>query len=47
MFLGLLNTILFNFSNNWFHLELKIRSIQSVIITSFVVISNVGIKWVD
>ena len=47
MFLGMLNTILFNFSNNPFHFELKIRSIQIVVITSSVVISNVGIKRVD
>ena len=47
MFLGIFNTILFNFSNNPFHLELKIRSIQIVVITSFVVISNVGIKKVN
>ena len=38
---------LFNFSNNSFHIELKIRSIQTVVLTSFVVISNVGIKRVD
>ena len=44
MFLGILNTILFNFSNNLFHLELRICCIQIVIITSFVVISNVGYK---
>ena len=47
MFLGILNTKLFNFSNNPFILELKIRSIQIVVITSFVIISNVGIKRVD
>ena len=47
MFLGILNTILYNFSNNPFHLELKIRIIQIVVITSFGVISNVDIKWVD
>ena len=46
MFLGILNTILFNFSNNPFYHELKVRSIQIVVITSFVVISNVGIKRV-
>ena len=44
MFLGILNTILFDFYNNPFHLELKIRSIQIVVITSYVVISNVGIN---
>ena len=47
MFLGILNTILFNFSNSPFHLDLRINSIQIVITTSFVVLSNVGIKWVD
>ena len=47
MFLGILNTILFNFFNNPFHFELKIRSIQIVVITSFVVISNVCIKRFD
>ena len=47
MFLGILNTILFKFSNNPFHLELRNRLIQIVVITSFVVISNVGIKRVD
>ena len=30
-----------------FHLEVRIRSIQIVVITSFVVISNAGIKRVD
>ena len=47
MFLAILNTILFNFSNNPFLLELKICSIQTVVITSFVVISEVSIKKVD
>ena len=47
MFLGILNTILFNFSNNPFHLELKFRSIQIVVIASFVVILNFGIKRAD
>ena len=46
MFLGILNTIWFHFSNNPFHLELMIRSIQIVVITSFVIIWNVGIKRV-
>ena len=41
MFLGILNTILFNFSNYPFHLVLKILSIQIVIILS------VGIKRDD
>ena len=44
MFSEILNTILSNFSNNPFHLELRNRYIQIVVITSFVVISNVGIK---
>ena len=47
MFLGILNKILFNFSNNPFHLQLRITSIQIVVITSYVVISSVGIKRVD
>ena len=47
MFLGISNAILFEFSNNPFHFQLKIRSIQTVVITSFVVISNMGIKRVD
>ena len=47
MFLGILNTILFNFSYNPFHLELRIRAIQNVVIRNFVVISNVGIERVD
>ena len=47
IFLGILNTIMFNFSNNPFHLELKIRSIQTVVITSFVVMSKVGMKRID
>ena len=42
--LGILNTILFNFSNNLFHLEVKIHSIQIVVITHSVFILNVGIK---
>ena len=47
VFLGILNTILFNFPSNPFHVELRIRSIQIVVITSCVVISNVAIKRVD
>ena len=49
IFLGILNSILFNFSStcNSFHLALRFRSIQIVIITSFVVISDVDIKRVD
>ena len=47
MFFRILNTILPNFSNNPFHLELKIRSIQIEVLLGFVVISNVGVKRVD
>ena len=47
MFLGILNTILFSLSNNPFHLELNIHSTEIVVIMSFVVLSNVGIKRVD
>ena len=48
IFLGILNTALFDFSNYQdFHLELWIRSIQIVVVTKFVGISNVGIKRVD
>ena len=46
MFLIVLYTIFSNISNYPSHLELKIRSIQIVVITSFVVISNIGIKRV-
>ena len=42
-----LNTIFFNFSNIPFPLQLKISSIQIVVLTSFVELSNVGIKRVD
>ena len=37
MFLGVLNTMFFNISNNPFDLQLRIRLIQTVFITSFVV----------
>ena len=47
MFLGILDTILFKFSNNLFHFVLQICSIQIVNITSFVIISNDGIKRID
>ena len=47
MFLGILNTILFSFSNNPFHLELRIPFIQTEVMMNFAVISNVGIKRVD
>ena len=46
IFLGLLNTIFLNASINPFH-PLRIRFIQLVAITSFIVISNAGIKRVD
>ena len=44
MFLGVLNTVFFHTSNFLPHLEIMNRSIQIVIITNFVIISNVGIK---
>ena len=44
MFLGVLNTVFLNISNYLPHLELRNRPIQKVIVTNFVVISNVGIK---
>ena len=44
MFLGVLNTVFLNISNYLPHLELRNRSIQTDVITNFVVISNVGIK---
>ena len=47
MFLAVLSSVFFNFSNNPFHLQLRIRFIPMVVITSFVVISNVVIKRVD
>ena len=47
MFLGVVSTIFLNFSINPFLPQLRIRSIQIVIIMSFVVISNVVIKRVD
>ena len=47
MFLGVLNTVFLNISNYLPHLELSNRSIQIVVITNFVVISNVGIKRFD
>ena len=47
MFLGVLNTVFLNISNYLSHLELKNRSIQIVVVTNFVTISNVGIKRFD
>ena len=47
MCLGVLNIIFLNFSSKLSHLELRICPIQIVVITSFVVISNVDIKRVD
>ena len=47
MFLGVLNTIFLNISNYLPHLELRIRSIQTVVRTNFVVIPNVGVKRFD
>ena len=44
MFPGVLNTVFLNISNHLPHLELRNHSIQIVVITNFVVISNVGIK---
>ena len=44
MFLGIFNTILSDFFNNPFDLELRTRCNQSVVKTNFVVLSNVGIK---
>ena len=47
MFLGVLNTVFLNISNYLPHPELRNRSIQIVVVTNFVVISNVGIKRSD
>ena len=47
MFLGALNTVFLNISNYLTHFELKNRSIQIVVITTFVVISSAGIKRFD
>ena len=46
MFLGVLNTIFLNISHYLSHIELKIRSFQSVVIKGSIVISHVGIKRV-
>ena len=42
--LGVVDTILLNISNSLPHLEQRNRSIEIVVITNFVVISNAGIK---
>ena len=46
-FLRGLNTVFLNISNYLPHLGLRNRSIQIVVLTNFVVISNVGIKRFD
>ena len=46
MFLEVLNTVS-NISNYLSHLELRNRFIQIVVVTNFVVISNVSIKRFD
>ena len=46
MFLGVLKTVFLSISN-YLPLELRNRSIQIVVVTHFVVISNVGIKRFD
>ena len=45
--IGVLNTLFLNISNYLPHLEPKNRSIQIVVISNFVVASNVGIKRFD
>ena len=47
MFLGVLNTVFLNISNDLPHLVLRNCSIPIVVITNFVVISNVDIKRFD
>ena len=47
MLLGVSNTVFLNISNHLPHLELRSRSIQSLVKTNFVIISNVGIKRFD
>ena len=47
MILGVLNTVLLNISNYLPHLEVRNCSMQIVVITNFVAISNVGIKRAD
>ena len=46
MFLGIFNAVFLNIFNYLPHLELKNRSIQ-IVFTSFVLISNIGIKRFD
>ena len=47
MLLGVLSTVFLNVSDYLPHLELRNRYIQIVVLTNFVVISNVGIKRFD
>ena len=47
MFLGLLNTVSLNISNYQHHLKTRNRSIQIVVITNFVAISNAGKKMFE
>ena len=47
MFLGVMNTVFLNISNYLPHIELRNCSIQIVVLTNFVVISNAGIKRFD
>ena len=47
MFLGVLNTTISNISYSSSHLDLRICSIQIVVIMRFVIKSNVDIKRVD
>ena len=47
MFLGVLNTVSLNISNYLSHLKIRNHSIQIVVITNFVVISNASIKRFD
>ena len=47
MFLGVLNTVFLNISNYLPHLELRNHSIQIVVVTNFVFISNINIKKFD
>ena len=46
-FLGILITTFLNISNNPSHLVLRIREIQIVALTRFVLISDVGMKRVE
>ena len=47
MFLGEIYTVFLDISNYLPRLELRNRSIQTVVVTNFIVISNVGIKRFD